>query len=117
MSVGTFNPEQAVSVTEKAQKHFENQIAHSNDNAVRLSIKESGCTGYMYVVDLVSASTDSDIILNLENGVTLYVDKEALPVVQGTIIDMVQEGVNNVLSFNNPNVAEQCGCGESFNIK
>ena len=31
-------------------------------------------------------------------------------------LDMVQQGVNRNLQFNNPNVSVACGCGESFDI-
>jgi Fe-S cluster assembly protein SufA/iron-sulfur cluster assembly protein len=35
---------------------------------------------------------------------------------KGTEIDLVREGVNEVVKFNNPNVVAECGCGESFSV-
>lgn len=117
MSVETFDPAQAVTVTEAAQEHFRSQLDKDpNATGVRLSIKESGCTGYMYVVDLVEAGEADDLVLDQVNGVRLYVQRSALGVVQGTVIDYVREGLNRNLSFNNPNVTDECGCGESFSI-
>jgi len=117
MSVETFNPASAVNVTDAAKKHFLSQLSASDDNSgVRLSIKESGCTGYMYVVEIVSGPEESDIAIALEGDKALFVSSEALPIVQGTEIDMTQEGVNHVLTFRNPNVASECGCGESFSV-
>ncbi len=117
MSVETFKPEDSVSVTAAAQEHFRGQLQGQQDQAgIRLSIKESGCTGYMYVVDIADGPEAEDLSMQLDNGVKLYVDTQALPVIRGTVIDMTREGLNHTLSFNNPNVAEECGCGESFSI-
>lgn len=116
MSVETFTPEQAVSVTEAAQEHFRKQLAEKSDAAIRLSIKESGCTGYKYVIDIVEQPESNDLKIALENGVKLFVSAEALSMVQGTRIDYTREGLNRTLKFINPNVADECGCGESFNV-
>jgi iron-sulfur cluster assembly protein len=34
----------------------------------------------------------------------------------GTIVDFAREGLNEGLEFRNPNVAGECGCGESFTV-
>jgi iron-sulfur cluster assembly accessory protein len=47
---------------------------------------------------------------------TLYVTQEALPYVNGTKIDCVTEGLNQVIKFINPNSSAECGCGESFSV-
>ena len=116
MTVQSFSPEQPVAVTAAAREHFRNQLLGKADSAVRLSVKESGCTGFKYVVTLVDEAEEGDTVLHLDNGVTLYIDPKALPIVQGTEIDLIREGVNQSLVFNNPNVADQCGCGESFSV-
>jgi iron-sulfur cluster assembly accessory protein len=118
MGVESFNPQQdAVSVTAAATAHFKRQIAAAADaNAVRLSVKQSGCTGWMYVVDLVAEGKPEDMHLSLAEGVELLLDPACLPVVSGTEIDYVIEGVNRQLKFNNPRVEDYCGCGESFSV-
>lgn len=118
MGVESFDPvQQAVSVSETAIAHFKRQLVNSKEaKAVRLSIKQSGCTGFMYVVDLVSDGADDDVRYSLTDGVELLVDKASLPVVSGTRIDYVTEGVNHQLKFLNPNAKDYCGCGESFNV-
>lgn len=122
MAVETFDPQTApslpVSVSPAAVAHFRRQLDISEDaRAVRLSVKESGCTGYMYVIDLVPAINENDELLALGEGVELAIDRESLAVVEGTRIDLVTEGVNRQLRFINPNTADQCGCGESFSVK
>jgi len=118
MSVETFNPQQeVVSVTPSAVAHFKRQLrSHQSAKAVRLSVKQSGCTGWMYVVDLVEDGKPDDLHLALEHDVELLIDPGAVPVVGGTEIDYVTEGVNRQLKFNNPRVKDYCGCGESFSV-
>ena len=118
MSVETFNPQQeSVVVTAAAAAHFKRQLkSHADAKAVRLSVKQSGCTGWMYVVDLVPEGKVDDLHLALGEGAELLIDPAALAVVSGTEIDYVTEGVNRQLKFNNPRVKDYCGCGESFSV-
>ena len=46
----------------------------------------------------------------------MSVDVDALKMLHGTEIDLVTEGINKVIKFNNPNVTAECGCGESFSV-
>lgn len=119
MSVETFNPnQQAVIVTAAAAAHFKKQIEKEEGaTAVRLSVKQSGCTGWMYVVDFVKEAGADDLHIAMESGAELLVDPKSLPVVGGTQIDYVTEGVNRQLKFINPRVKDYCGCGESFNVE
>lgn len=118
MSIASFDPQQeTVSVTSAAAAHFKRQLAASeSSSAVRLSVKQSGCTGWMYVVDLVSEAKADDLHVPIEGGIELLVDAKSLSVVSGTEIDYVTEGLNRQLKFNNPRVKDYCGCGESFSV-
>jgi Fe-S cluster assembly protein SufA/iron-sulfur cluster assembly protein len=116
MTVATFDPNQAVTMTESALRHFERALGGNSDKLVRLSTKESGCTGYAYVLDLVDNSEADDVVFKPGEKVTLAVAPDALAILRGTEIDYVNEGVNSVVKFNNPNVVAECGCGESFSV-
>lgn len=116
MSVETFLPEQAVTVTDAAQAHFRKQLDGRDSGAIRLSVKESGCTGYKYVIDIVDNGDAEDTEIALDNGVRLLVSSQAMGMVRGTQIDYTKEGLNRTLKFINPNVADECGCGESFSV-
>jgi iron-sulfur cluster assembly protein len=50
------------------------------------------------------------------HGVKVAVDRKSLPYLAGTELDFTREGLNEGLKFNNPNVKDACGCGESFNV-
>ena len=117
MTVDSFDPNQeVVTLTAKALRHFERAVAAKESAVLRLSTKVSGCTGYAYVLDLVTETEADDAILKPSDKLTLAVAADALKVLRGTEIDYVLEGVNSVVKFNNPNVVAECGCGESFSV-
>ncbi|RAU16700.1 iron-sulfur cluster assembly accessory protein [Nitrincola tibetensis] len=118
MSVESFDPQtQTVTVLPAALSHFRKQLASKPEaQAVRLSVKPSGCSGYMYVLDFVAESLADDVDLMVADDIRLLVDKASLPIVAGTQIDFVREGINRQIKFINPNATSECGCGESFTV-
>lgn len=117
MTVATFDPKASlVKVTEAAKDHFNKMLANTPGEKIRLSTKVSGCSGYAYVLDSVAEAKEGDIFVELENGITLLVAADSIPLVRDTEIDYVITGINGEIRFNNPNVVNECGCGESFNI-
>ncbi len=118
MTVATFDVNsELVRVTPAAAAHFRTSLAGLGRAAVRISLQESGCTGYKYVVEEVDEGAEGDLRIELDNGVQLFLDTGAIAVLRGTEIDYVREGINFNLKFRNPNVVAECGCGESFNVE
>lgn len=117
MPVEIIDPQQAVTVTPAASRHFRDQCRQSHEAGIFLSLKESGCTGYKYVLDLVDVQPEASVAVALEDDIVLYLDAKAVPALQGMVIDYVRNGVNHELQFQNPNADEYCGCGESFSIR
>ena len=119
MTVETFDVKsELVTVTPAAAEHFRASLADKGFAGVRISVRESGCTGFKYVMDEVeSAGSEGDVSVALANGITLYLEPAALAFLRGTEIDYAREGVNRTLKFNNPNVTAECGCGESFSVE
>jgi iron-sulfur cluster assembly accessory protein len=117
MSVETFDVSTDVlSVTPDAAKHLKTQVEAKGFKGVRISVKESGCTGHMYVMEEVNDSQAKDVTLALDNGVSVFVDASSIGFLRGTELDYVRDGINRTLKFKNPNVTAACGCGESFSI-
>lgn len=116
MSVETFDIAKPLQVTDAAAEHFLRSLTAAGRSGLRISVKESGCTGFMYVMEEVDAGADDDTAIPLDNGVTIYLDNDALSFLRGTEIDYTREGINRTLKFNNPNVVAECGCGESFSV-
>ena len=118
MSVETFVPQdQAVTMTESAQRYFTAKLAQHSDKIIRFSTKLSGCTGFAYVLDYADAPQADDLVIEINDTITLAVDTGSLQALRHTEIDYVKEGINGIVKFNNPNVADECGCGESFSVK
>ncbi|AGA33498.1 Iron binding protein SufA for iron-sulfur cluster assembly [Thioalkalivibrio nitratireducens DSM 14787] len=106
-----------VKATDKAVRHILKQM-ETDPSAIgfRLEVKRTGCSGWMYVVDLAREPRDEDLIFNVADGLDIFVDKKSFEFVHGTEIDFISEGLTRHLVFNNPNVTAECGCGESFSI-
>ena len=116
MTVEKFDNRDLVTITPAAAAYFRQQLEKSGGHIVRIGVKQSGCTGFMYVLDEVDSAEVTDIELTLDNGVVVAVDREALPVLGGSNIDYVLEGINKVIKIDNPNATSACGCGESFAV-
>ncbi len=117
MIVDSFDPKsQVIKVSESAIEHLCSQLEKNPDKVLRLSVKESGCTGYKYELDLADVRESTDLIYALNERAVLYIDSNAVSIVKGTEIDYVIEGANKQLKFLNPNAKDYCGCGESFSI-
>ena len=121
MTVGEFDPAQAtaafeVSVTDRAQRHILAQMRATGQSYLRLGVTESGCNGYMYTLDYTDEPGATDKAFDAGD-VTIYVAETDLPMVGGTEVDLVTEGLNSQLKFKNPNAESHCGCGESFSLR
>lgn len=118
MSVETFTPSsQVVSMTAPAQRYFAAKLAEQPGRIIRFSTKVSGCTGFAYVLDYAQGPEENDILVQINDQITLAVDQTSMDALRHTEIDYVKEGINGIVKFNNPNVADECGCGESFSVK
>ena len=106
----------AITLTESAAKHIRAQVEKSDKGiGLRLGVKKSGCSGFAYTFDIAQEVRETDTVF--ENfGAKLLVDAESLPFLEGTELEYVKEGLGHVFKFNNPNVKNQCGCGESFAV-
>ncbi len=80
---------------------------------LRFGVKRTGCSGWGYVADLARDLRDGDTVFE-QDGVRIHVDADSLSLVDGTRIDFLKSGLNEQFVFANPNVAGECGCGESF---
>ena len=82
---------------------------------LRLAVKTTGCSGMAYVMEYADVIDDDDVVFE-NHGVKLLVDPKSLVYLDGTELDYAKEGLNEGFQFNNPNVKDMCGCGESFNV-
>jgi iron-sulfur cluster assembly protein len=106
----------AVTLTEKAATHVQTFLAKRGKGvALRLGVRTTGCSGMAYKLEFADAIDPADIQFE-SHGVKVVIDPKSLPYLDGTQLDFAREGLNEGFKFNNPNVKDECGCGESFNV-
>ena len=120
MHSGTFNPQdfawQGLTLTPAAAIHIRELVAKQPGMVgVRLGVKQTGCAGFGYVLDSVS-EPDKDDLLFEHDGAKLFVPLQAMPFIDGTEVDFVREGLNQIFKYHNPKALTECGCGESFGV-
>ncbi len=105
-----------VSLTESAAKHVSNYLSRRGKGlGLRLGVRTSGCSGMAYKLEFADAAEPDDVVFQ-SHGVTVLIDPKSLPYLDGTELDYTREGLNEGFKFRNPNIKDECGCGESFNV-
>ena len=106
----------AVTLTDAAASRVKSFLEQRGKGAgLRLGVRTSGCSGMAYVLEFVDEIDDDDTVFE-DHGVKVVVDQKSLVYIDGTELDFAKEGLNEGFKFNNPNVKDECGCGESFNV-
>ena len=106
----------SVTLSEAAARHVNRYLAKRGKGVgVRLGVKTTGCSGLAYTLEYVDELAAEDVVFE-DHGVKVLIDPKSLPYLAGTELDYTREGLNEGFKFNNPNVKDQCGCGESFNV-
>lgn len=106
----------AITLTETAATRIQDYLSQEPGAVgLRLGVKRTGCSGWAYVVGLADGVADDDQVFE-DRGIRIVVDTDSLEFVRGTRIDFVKDGLNELFRFDNPNVADECGCGESFSV-
>ena len=105
-----------ISMTVAAAEHVRGYLTNRGKGiGIRLGVRTSGCSGMAYVLEFADELQPEDQVFESE-GVKVIVDAKSLLYLDGTELDYTREGLNEGFRFNNPNVKDACGCGESFNV-
>lgn len=106
----------SITMTETAAEHVNRQLSQrGSGQGIRLGVKTSGCSGMAYTLEFVDAPDADDNVFENFNA-KVFVDPKSLAYLEGTELDFVKEVLNEGFQFNNPNVQNECGCGESFHV-
>jgi iron-sulfur cluster assembly protein len=106
----------AITMTAAAEEHVVHHLQHREKGiGIRLGVRTTGCSGLSYVLEFVDEMADEDQVFQCGD-VKLIIDPKSLMYLDGTQLDYVKEGLNEGFEFKNPNVKDECGCGESFHI-
>ena len=106
----------AITLSERAAQRVQKFLAQRGRGiGLRLGVRTSGCSGMAYTIEFVDEAAAEDLAFE-SHGVKMIIDPKSLTFLDGTELDFVREGLNEGFKFNNPNVKNTCGCGESFNV-
>lgn len=105
-----------ITLSDNAASHIRNFLGkRGKGEGIRLGVKTSGCSGMAYTLEFVDEIDPADQVFE-KDGVKVFVDAKSLVYLDGTELDYTKEGLQEGFKFNNPNVKDECGCGESFHV-
>jgi iron-sulfur cluster assembly protein len=106
----------AISLTAAAAAQVQKSLQQRGKGVgLRLAVRTSGCSGMAYVLEYADVIQPEDQVFE-DHGVKVIVNPKSMLYLDGTQLDFTREGLNEGFKFNNPNVKDECGCGESFNV-
>ena len=105
----------AIKLTKTAAERVRTYLDKDGGIGLRLGVKKMGCSGWAYTVQLAEGIEADDMVFDTD-GVKVVVSRESLGFLDGSEIDYVSEGLGQTFQVKNPNVTDECGCGESFTI-
>lgn len=106
----------SITLSEKAAQRVKTFLASRGSGVgLRLGVRSTGCSGLAYVIDFADRIEPEDQVFE-DRGVKLVVSPASMAYLDGAELDFVKEGLSERFRFNNPNVKDQCGCGESFSV-
>ena len=105
-----------ITLTETAANKVKTNLTkRSKGVGLRVGVKTTGCSGLAYVLEYVDTPTIYDMSF-VSHGVHIFVDPKSLVYLDGLEMDWARNGLNEGFEFRNPNVKQECGCGESFTV-
>ncbi|MEM9427757.1 MAG: iron-sulfur cluster assembly accessory protein [Pseudomonadota bacterium] len=104
---------QAVTLTSRAAEQIRKLMARDGHAGLRIGVKKGGCAGMEYTMDYVETEDAHDEVVE-QDGARVLIAPMAQMFLFGTEIDYEVSLLESGFRFNNPNVTESCGCGESI---
>ncbi|MEP1198044.1 HesB/IscA family protein [Tateyamaria sp.] len=107
---------QAVSITDRAAAHISKLMEKEGHSGLRIGVKKGGCAGMEYTMEYVNTPDPNDEVVE-QDGAKVLIAPMAQMFLFGTEIDYETSLLESGFKFNNPNVSDACGCGESISFK
>ena len=108
----------AITLTPTAVEHIR-RLMHASDGPklVRVGVKNKGCAGMSYHLEYVEPGQEGKFDERVkQDDVEVLIDSRALFSIIGSEMDWKEDRMSARFVFNNPNVKDACGCGESFMV-
>ncbi|KAE9629759.1 iron-sulfur cluster assembly accessory protein [Parasedimentitalea maritima] len=107
---------QAVTITPKAAAQISKLMVQAGHAGLRIGVKKGGCAGMEYTMEYVNQPDPNDEVVE-QSGAKVMIAPMAQMFLFGTEIDYEVSLLEAGFKFNNPNVSDACGCGESISFK
>ena len=105
-----------VSMTSAAAAQIRTLMQSGNKAGLKIGVKKGGCAGMEYTMDYVETAEAHDEVVE-QDGARILIAPMAQMFLFGTEIDYYDSLLESGFRFNNPNVTEACGCGESIKFE
>lgn len=104
-----------ITLTDKAMNKVKQLMEQDGiaGHGLRVFVQAGGCSGMQYGLTFDKEPADGDAVEEV-NGVSVYMDQNSLPYLEGIEIDYVDDMMGSGFDFKNPNATQTCGCGTSF---
>ncbi|KAF2741021.1 hypothetical protein EJ04DRAFT_571754 [Polyplosphaeria fusca] len=111
-----FGPRKAtIKLSPTAVSHLRDLLNQPEPKLIRIGTRAKGCSGLAYHLEYVDKPSLLDEQVE-QDGVKVLIDNKALLNIIGSEMDWLEDKLNERFVFKNPNITEQCGCGESFSV-
>lgn len=109
---------EVIRLTDAAAKRVREIIAGADGPVagLRVGVRNGGCAGMSYTMDLVGEPVPGDDVVDLGDA-KVYVDPKAVLFLLGATMDHRTTKLSSGFVFDNPNQVSACGCGESVSLK
>ena len=105
-----------VRLTDAAAAHVRRYLdGRGRGIGLRLGVRTTGCSGLAYTLEFADEVAANDEVFE-DHDLKVIIDRKSLVYLDGTELDFQKSGLNEGFLFRNPNVKDECGCGESFTI-
>ncbi|KAL1969522.1 hypothetical protein VTN77DRAFT_8960 [Rasamsonia byssochlamydoides] len=105
----------AMTLTPAAIQQLRTLLSQPEPKMIRVGVKNRGCSGLSYHLEYVEKPGKFDEVVE-QDGVKVLIDSKALFSIIGSEMDWQEDKLSQKFIFRNPNIKEQCGCGESFMV-
>ncbi|KHN99239.1 iron sulfur assembly protein 1 [Metarhizium album ARSEF 1941] len=105
----------AMKLTPAAVEQLRSMLDQPEPKLIKVGVRNRGCSGLAYHLEYVDKPGAFDELVE-QDGVRVLIDSKALFSIIGTEMDWAEDKLNQRFVFKNPNIKEQCGCGESFMV-
>lgn len=107
---------EVITLTQAARDRVGEILSTKPDaKGIRIGVKNGGCAGMEYTIDLVEEAIPGEDKVIVPEG-TVYIAPQAVLFLLGTQLDFEVTKLRTGFVFNNPNQSSACGCGESVEL-